>query len=130
MIGDADLGRALDRDVALVGGEEVQRQAFDQATPALLEPIHTVRVTTPDEYTGDVISDLNSRRGRIQGIDAQGPLQRIQAEVPEAELHKYAMALRSVTQGRGLHQTRFSHYEQMPRNVQEEVVEETMAEAA
>ena len=109
---------------------ECFRQAFDQATPALLEPIHTVRVTTPDEYTGDVISDLNSRRGRIQGIDAQGPLQRIQAEVPEAELHKYAMALRSVTQGRGLHQTRFSHYEQMPRNVQEEVVEETMAEAA
>jgi elongation factor G len=106
------------------------RDAFAQAEPALREPIHTVRVTTPDDYTGDVISDLNSRRGRIQGIDAQGPLQRIKAEVPEAELHQYAMALRSVTQGRGLHQTRFSHYEQMPRNVQEQVVNEAMADAA
>ncbi|MFO8099236.1 MAG: elongation factor G [Salinibacter sp.] len=106
------------------------RDAFDQANPALLEPIHTVHVTTPDEYTGDVISDLNSRRGRIQGIDAQGSLQRIQAEVPEAELHQYAMALRSLTQGRGLHQTRFSHYEQMPRNVQEDVVDTAMADAA
>lgn len=109
---------------------ECFRQAFSQADPVLLEPIYEVTVTTPDDYTGDVISDLNTRRGRVQGIDTQGALQRITAEVPEAELHKYATALRSITQGRGLHKTTFSHYEAMPGNVQDEVVEEARAEAA
>jgi elongation factor G len=109
---------------------ECFRTAFQDARPTLLEPIHTVTVTTPDDYTGDVISDLNTRRGRIQGIDTQGPLQRINAEVPAAELHKYSTALRSVTHGRGLHMTQFSHYDAVPGNVQEEVVEEATAEPA
>ena len=109
---------------------ECFRTAFQDARPTLLEPIHTVTVTTPDDYTGDVISDLNTRRGRIQGIDTQGPLQRINAEVPAAELHKYSTALRSVTHGRGLHMTQFSHYDAVPGNVQEEVVEEATAETA
>jgi len=109
---------------------ECFRQAFDEAGPTLLEPIHEVRVTTPDQYTGDVISNLNGRRGRVQGFKPQGSVQRIQAEVPEAELHKYAMDLRSLTQGRGLHQTQFSHYEEMPDDVQEDVVEEALAESA
>jgi elongation factor G len=109
---------------------ECFRTAFQDARPTLLEPIHTVTVTTPDDYTGDVISDLNTRRGRIQGIDTQGPLQRINAEVPAAELHKYSTALRSVTQGRGLHMTQFSHYDAVPDHVQEEVVEEVTAEPA
>jgi len=106
------------------------KQAFSRANPVLLEPIHKVTVTTPDEYTGDVISDLNTRRGRIQGINTQGSLQKVNAEVPEAELHKYSTTLRSVTHGRGLHTTQFSHYDAMPTNVQEEVVEEATAEAA
>ena len=106
------------------------RNAFHKAHPVLLEPIHEVTVTTPDDYTGDIISDLNTRRGRVQGIDTQGPLQKISAEVPEAELHQYSTTLRSLTQGRGLHQTQFSHYEAMPGNVQEEIVEEETAEAA
>jgi elongation factor G len=106
------------------------RKAFRKANPVLLEPIHEVTITTPDDYTGDIISDLNTRRGRPQGIDTQGPLQKITAEVPEAELHQYSTTLRSLTQGRGLHQTQFSHYEAMPGNVQEEVVEEATAEAA
>ena len=105
------------------------RNAFQKATPVLLEPIHSVTITTPDDYTGDIISDLNTRRGRVQGIDTQGPLQKITAEVPEAELHQYSTTLRSLTQGRGLHHTQFSHYEAMPGNVQEEVVEEAKAEA-
>ena len=109
---------------------ECFRTAFHDASPTLLEPIHEVTVTTPDDYTGDVISDLNTRRGRIQGIDTQGPLQRIKAEVPAAELHKYSTALRSVTHGRGLHMTQFSHYETMPDNVQADVVEAATAEAA
>jgi len=106
------------------------RNAFQDARPTLLEPIREVIVTTPDEYTGDVISDLNTRRGRVQGINTQGSLQRITAEVPAAELHKYSAALRSITHGRGLHMTRFSHYEAMPQNVQEEVVDRAAAEAS
>lgn len=106
------------------------RQAFEDARPTLLEPFRTVTVTTPDDYTGDVISDLNTRRGRIQGIDTQGPLQRITAEVPDAELHKYSTALRSITHGRGLHMTQFSHYEPVPAHVQDDIVEETAPEAA
>lgn len=108
---------------------ECFRQAFRKANPVMLEPIHKVTITTPDDYTGDIISDLNTRRGRVQGIDTQGPLQKITAEVPEAELHQYSTTLRSLTQGRGLHQTQFSHYEAMPGNVQEQVVEEATAEA-
>jgi len=106
------------------------RRAFQKAEPVLLEPVHEVIITTPDEYTGDIISDLNTRRGRVQGIDTQGPLQKITAEVPEAELHQYSTTLRSLTQGRGLHQTTFSHYDAMPNNVQEDVVEEATAQAA
>jgi elongation factor G len=106
------------------------RQAFEDARPTLLEPFRTVTVTTPDDYTGDVISDLNTRRGRIQGINTQGPLQRITAEVPEAELHKYSTALRSLTHGRGLHMTQFSHYESVPAHVQEDIVAESAPEAA
>jgi elongation factor G len=109
---------------------ECFRNAFQDAGPTLLEPIREVIVTTPDEYTGDVISDLNTRRGRVQGISTQGSLQRITAEVPAAELHKYSATLRSITQGRGLHMTRFSHYQAMPQNVQEEVVDRAAAEAS
>ena len=109
---------------------ECFRRAFQKAHPVLLEPIHTVTITTPDDYTGDIISDLNTRRGRVQGIDTQGPLQKITADVPEAELHQYSTTLRSLTQGRGLHHTKFSHYEAMPNNVQEDVVAGTAAGAA
>jgi len=109
----------------------VFRNAFRDANPALLEPIHDVTVTVPEEYTGDVISDLNTRRARIQGIEAEGLFQNIVAQVPEAELYRYSTALRSITQGRGIHHARFSHYEQMPRNVQEDIVAEagTLEEA-
>jgi elongation factor G len=106
---------------------ECFRRAFQKAHPVLLEPIHTVTITTPDDYTGDIISDLNTRRGRVQGIDTQGPLQKITAEVPEAELHRYATALRSLTQGRGLHHTTFSRYAPVPGEVQEEIVARTEA---
>ena len=105
----------------------VFRNAFREAKPALLEPIHEVTVTVPETYTGDVISDLNTRRARVQGIAAKGMLQEITAEVPEAELHRYSTTLRSITQGRGMYQSQFSHYQQMPRNVQDDVVEQAGA---
>jgi elongation factor G len=97
------------------------REAFRKAKPVMLEPLHDVTVTTPDDFTGDVIGDLNTRRGRIQGIETEGPFQKIIAQVPEAELFQYSTALRSLTHGRGIHHARFSHYEAMPANVQERV---------
>ena len=103
------------------------RDAFREAQPVLLEPIHDVEVTVPEAYTGDVMGDLNTRRARIQGIEAEGVFQKITAQVPEAELYRYSTALRSLTQGRGLHRARFSHYDPMPRHVQEKVVEEAEA---
>ncbi len=98
------------------------REGFRQARPVLLEPIYNLEVLVPDTYTGDVIGDLNTRRARIQGIEAEGALQRIKAQAPEAELYRYSTVLRSITQGRGLHTALFSHYEAMPRNVQDKVV--------
>ncbi len=107
------------------------REAFRQARPALLEPIHEVSITVPESHVGDVMGDLNTRRGRIHGIEADGFFQTIKAQVPEAEMHRYATTLRSLTQGRGLHHSAFAHYDTMPRNVQEKLVEEssTAAEA-
>ena len=97
------------------------RDSFRQARPVILEPIHAVEVTVPEAYTGEVIGDMNTRRARIQGIEAEGILQKIMALVPEAELYRYSTSVRSMTQGRGIHASIFSHYEAMPRNVQEQV---------
>jgi len=71
------------------------------------------------------MGDLNTRRGRIQGIESEGVFQKIVAQVPEAELYRYSTSLRSITQGRGIHHATFSHYEPMPRHVQDKVVSES-----
>ncbi len=105
----------------------VFRLAFQKARPGVLEPVHDLEVTLPGTYTGDVMSDLNTRRARIQGIGMDGIFQKVRAQVPEAELHRYSTALRSMTQGRGLHLNRFSHYATMPRHVQKELTKETQA---
>ncbi|MEM6337806.1 MAG: EF-Tu/IF-2/RF-3 family GTPase, partial [Bacteroidota bacterium] len=98
------------------------KQAFLEAKPVLLEPIHTVEVTMPEPYMGDVLGDLNTRRARILGMTADGGFQKIQAHVPEAEMHRYSTSLRSLTQGRGLHAAEFESYEPVPRNVQEQLM--------
>ena len=103
------------------------RNVFRDASPVILEPIHDVAVTVPDSYTGEVMGDMNTRRARIQGIEAEGILQTIKAQVPEAELYRYSTSVRSMTQGRGIHTSMFSHYEPMPRNVQDQVVAEAAA---
>lgn len=97
------------------------RDAFRQASPVILEPIHDVEVLVPESYTGDVMGDLNTRRSRIQGIEAEGLLQKIKVQVPEAELYRYSTSLRSMTQGRGLHSASFYQYEAMPRNIQDQL---------
>jgi len=97
------------------------RQAFLEAQPALLEPVLAVEVLVPEEHMGDVIGDLNTRRARIQGMEAEGPFHKVTALVPEAELYRYATALRSLTQGRGVHRAAFSHYDAVPRHLVEEL---------
>lgn len=87
-----------------------------------------VAVSTPEEYMGDVIGDLNQRRGRILGIEADGRLQRIRALVPQAELYRYATSLRSLTQGRGAHTRQFHGYEELSASEVSRVVETTRRE--
>ena len=105
----------------------VFRDAFNSATPVVLEPIFDVEILVPEAYTGDVMGDLNTRRARISGIDAEGIFQVVKAQVPESEMHRYSTVLRSITHGRGLHRYTFSHYEPMPRNVQDKLVEDARA---
>ena len=103
------------------------KKGFMDAKPMLLEPIYDVEITVPEEYMGDVMGDISSRRGKIQGMEAEGPFQVIKAKVPLSELYKYSTMLRSLTQGRGIHKRNFSHYEQVPNEVQEKIVAEAQA---
>lgn len=100
------------------------RQAMEAASPVMLEPICDLEVLAPDDFTGDIMSDLNTRRARIQGMEAEGANQKIVAQAPEVELLRYSTQLRSLTQGRGLHTARFKQYEPMPRNVQDQIAAE------
>jgi elongation factor G len=90
----------------------------------LLEPIHEVEVYVPESFMGDVIGDLNSRRGKIMGMEGAGKIQKIKALVPEGEMYKYSTSLRSMTQGRGYFNTNFSHYEEVPRETTQKIVDE------
>ncbi len=98
------------------------RQAFEQARPILLEPIYNVTVMIPDEYTGDVMADLNTRRGRVGGMDQVGNVKEIKAQVPLAEMYQYINTLRSMSQGQGSFEMEFSNYEQVPSNVQGDII--------
>jgi elongation factor G len=94
-----------------------------KASPVLLEPIMKVEVETPEEYMGDVMGALNSKRGRILGMEAKGTGQVIVAEVPLAEMFGYATELRSMTKGRASYSMDFECYREVPKNVQDAVVE-------
>ena len=96
---------------------------MEKAKPVLIEPIMNVAITVPAEHMGDINGDMSSRRGRISGMDADGNLQIIKAQVPMAELHKYASELRSMTGGRGTFTMEFSHYEEVPANEEQKIVE-------
>ncbi|MGB4565000.1 MAG: elongation factor G, partial [Dethiobacteria bacterium] len=98
------------------------RKGMEQAQPVLLEPIMNVEVTVPEAYMGDIMGDLNSRRGRIQGMEPTGELQLIRAQVPMAEMFRYSIDLRSMTQGRGFFTMSFSHYEEVPAQVADQVI--------
>ena len=105
-----------------IAGSMAFKEAMQKASPVLLEPIMKVEVTMPEEYMGDVIGDLNSRRGRVEGMDDIGGGKMVKAFVPLAEMFGYATDLRSRTQGRGNYSMFFEKYEQVPKNVQEKVL--------
>ena len=106
------------------------KDAFSQAKPVILEPISSVAVTVPDGYTGDIMGDLNKRRGRILGMEKTGDNQIIQAEVPAAEMLDITTDLRSITQGRGSYTEEFVRYEAVPADIQNKVIEKRKAEMA
>ena len=114
------------KDIAFqIAGYFGFKEAFEMARACLLEPIHTVEIRIPEDCMGKVMGDLSSRRGKIQGMDTDGGFQVIKAHVPAKELYRYSSTLRSLTGGRGVHSESFSHYEEMPREAQAKVIEES-----
>jgi elongation factor G len=105
-----------------VAASQAFKRGFLDAKPILLEPIYNVEVKVPEDAMGDVMGDISSRRGKISGMEAAGNHQIIRAQVPAAELHKYATVLRSKTGGRGMFSASMSHYEEVPREVAEKIV--------
>jgi elongation factor G len=106
-----------------VAGSMAFKEAARKASPAILEPIMAVEVVTPEEYMGDVIGDLNSRRGKIEGMNPRKDAQVIKAMVPLSEMFGYSTALRSMTQGRAIYSMELSHYDETPKAVAEEIIE-------
>lgn len=107
-----------------IAASQAFKKGFLESKPVLLEPVYTVEVKVPEEFMGDVMGNLSSRRGKILGMDSDGPFQIIKANVPLSELYKYSTHLRSITSGRGLYKRSFSHYEEVPKEVEAKVIEE------
>ncbi|MBN2909268.1 elongation factor G [Polycladomyces sp. WAk] len=105
-----------------IAGSLALKAAKDKCDPVLLEPIMKVEVVVPEEYMGDIMGDINSRRGRVEGMEARGGAQVIRGMVPLAEMFGYATSLRSKTQGRGTFTMQFDHYEEVPKNIAEEII--------
>ena len=108
-----------------IASVQALKQGVGDANPVLLEPVVKLSITVPDAYTGEVISDLNGKRGRILGMNPDNGVTLIEAEVPLAEVQRYAQDLRSVSQGRGSYSMEFDHYDQVPANLEPKVIEDT-----
>jgi elongation factor G len=114
------------KDIAFqVAGYHAFKEAFLAAKPCMLEPVHEVTVRVPEDHLGLVMGDLSSRRGRIQGMESEGSTQVLRALVPAMELHRYSSVLRSLTGGKSHHEEVFSHYEEMPREMEQKIIEES-----
>jgi elongation factor G len=117
------------KDIAFqIAGREVFKLAVQGAGPVLLEPIYDVEITVPDEYTGDVIGDLNTKRARVMGMGQSAGKSIVKAEVPLAEMQRYATDLRSLTQGRGLFAMELLRYDEVPAHLTQEIVEKMKRE--
>jgi elongation factor G len=111
------------KDIAFqIAGREVFKKTFLAAGPVLLEPIMDVHITVPEEYMGDIMGDLNTRRGRVQGMEQVKGKGIISAQVPLAEMQRYAIDLRSITQGRGFYTMKLSHYDPVPPHIAADII--------
>ena len=118
------------KDIAFyIAGREAFKLAVKQANPVLLEPIIDLTVTAPEEFMGDVLGDLNTKRARVMGMDQRRGMAVITAQAPLAEMQRYATDLRSITQGRGVFTMEFSHYEEVPSHIAQEIIAKTRKEA-
>ncbi|HEY78441.1 MAG TPA: elongation factor G [Dehalococcoidia bacterium] len=113
-----------------IAGAQAFKKGLSQAQAILLEPIVNIKVTVPQDFTGDIIADLNTKRARVQGMNPEGGVNVIEAQVPMAEVQRYAIDLRSITQGRGSYKTEFSHYEEVPAQVSQKIIAERQAQKA
>jgi elongation factor G len=110
-----------------IAGSMALRKAVIEAGPVLLEPIMDVEIVIPEEYLGAISGDINQRRGRVMGMDVKGRYQIVKAQVPLAEMFKYANDLRSITGGRGMYTMRFSHYEEVPHKIAQPIITQYQA---
>jgi elongation factor G len=106
-----------------IAGSIAFKEGAQKAGPVLLEPIMAVEVVTPEEYLGDVMGDLSSRRGKIEGMNTRKDAQIVNAMVPLSEMFGYATILRSMTQGRALYTMQFAYYEQVPKSISDQIIE-------
>jgi elongation factor G len=117
------------KDIAFqIAGREVFKKIFLAAGPVLQEPVMDVKITVPEEYMGDIMGDLNTRRGRVQGMEQVRGKGIITAQVPLAEMMRYSIDLRSMTQGRGFYTMKLSHYDAMPTHIAEPIIAQTKRE--
>jgi elongation factor G len=112
-----------------IAGSMAMKDAVMKASPVLLEPIMKVEVEVPEDFLGDVMGDLNSRRGQIEGMGSEAGVAKVTADVPLAEMFGYATDIRSKTQGRGIFSMEFSHYGEVPRNVAEAIISKNSGNA-
>ena len=112
-----------------IAGSMALKDAFPKADPCVLEPVMNVEVTMPEQFMGDVIGDLNSRRGQVLGMENRGTTQVVKANVPLAAMFGYATDLRSMTQGRAAFSMELSHYAEVPQNIAQELVAKSKSAA-
>ena len=105
------------------------KEAARKASPVLMEPVMSVEVVVPEEYMGDIIGDLNARRGRVEGMEHRAGSQVIRSMVPRSEMFGYATEMRSRTQGRATYSMHFARYEEVPRSVAEEIIAKVQGKA-
>ncbi len=118
------------KDIAFqIAGREAFKIAFKEAAPVLQEPIMDVKVTVPETMMGDIMSDLNARRGRVQGMETVGDKSVINAQVPYVEMMRYGDDLRSMSGGRGIYTMTFNRYETVPTSLQQEIIDRSKAAA-
>ena len=111
-----------------IAGAQALKKGLAQGQPILLEPIVNIRVVAPEDFTGDIISDLNTKRAKVHGMNPADGVNIIEAQVPLAEVLRYAIDLRSITQGRASYSVKFSHYEEVPPQVAQKIIAERQAE--